>query len=74
MDREFGFHPPSAIAAITLPQSAPGAWTSLAAFLFRPGRQEPRAAAAAAPERKPANDRFPPARHVGIPCLRLIGR
>jgi hypothetical protein len=74
MDRDFGLYRPPAIAAVTMAQSAPGAWTNLAEFLFQPGRGKLRAATAEAPVPQPANDRYPASRRVGSPCLRLIGR
>jgi hypothetical protein len=74
MDRDFGFYRPSAIAAVTMAQSAPGGWTSLADYLVQFGGGNARAAAAEAPARQPANDRYPALRRGGSPCLRLIGR
>lgn len=74
MDRDFGLYRPPAIAAVTMAQSAPGAWTNLAEFLFQPGRGKARAAAAETPAPQPANDRYPALPRVGAAYLRLIGR
>jgi hypothetical protein len=59
MDSTFGFGRPTALAgAMTLPNSAPGLATALAASLFQPERRdsrESRREAARPPQ--PANDR-----------------
>jgi hypothetical protein len=59
MDSTFGFGRPAALAgAVTLPNSAPGLATALAASLFQPARRdsfEPRRETPRPP--RPANDR-----------------
>jgi hypothetical protein len=81
MDRDFRFTRPAALAAVTLPQSAPGGWTALAELLFQPGQS----VAPAAPQPllqpandrhapRPANDRHPSAKRRLDGVYRLVGR
>ena len=59
MNDNFPFFPASALAAVTLPSSAPGLATSLAASLYPSGAGAEPAPAPGKQVARPANDRGP---------------